>query len=210
NTQGSTTRRKTVVWRDGKEREVPWATKDLLTWAESVTVRTKDHPKVLCNFAEICPQMPVILRRAAINAASGAVRGHLTNHRIWAETDPAKRGKEPNLPDPQPNLTLYAGMYELDEAGLRKGSGRLKVFTAGRWRWIDLPVHMPPYALDLFARSEVEQARIAAERTEQNARMTAEGRELRSDTERERLRSLPGVWVAQSPTVIVKREGVFL
>ena len=202
--------KKTVRARKGGEHEVSWTGKDLLTWAERVSVRTEDHPTVLHDFSEVCPQMPVTLRRAALNAASGAVASHLTNHKQWEKASPATRGKEPGEPDPHPNLTLYGGMYHLDVERLRKGGCRLKVFADGRWRWTDVPLQMPPYALDLFTQSEAEQARIAAERAEQNARMIAEGREHRSGEERERLRATPGVWVAQSPTLVAKPEGLYL
>ncbi len=202
--------KKLVTSADGKEREVPWTSKDLLTWAERVTVPTRDHPTMLHDFGKVCPQMPVTLRRAAINAASGAVASHLTNHALWEKADPQRRGREPSLPDPHPHLTLYGGMYELEESELRKGLGRLKVLSGGRWRWIDLPLTLPPYALDLFAQSEAEQARIAATRAEQNARMAVERRDRRTDEERVSLRATPGVWVAQSPTLVAKPEGFYL
>ena len=202
--------KKRVTTQKGREREVSWTAKDLLGWAERVSVVTEDHPAVICDFAAVCPQMPVVLRRAAINAASGAVQSHLTNRETWAKADPAKRGREPRLPDPHPNLTLYDGMYDLGEARLRQGSCRLKVFSNGRWRWLDVPLLLPPYALDLFAQSEVEQARIAAERAEQNALMVAEKRERRTNEEKERLRATTGVWIAQSPTLIAKPDGLYL
>jgi hypothetical protein len=119
--------KKTVTTRKGGEREVSWTAKDRLTWAERMSVRTEDHPLVLRDFGEVCPQMPVTRRRAAINAASGAVASYLTNHKQWEKADPEKRGKEPKLPDPHPHLTLYGGMYDLGEARLRQGSCRLKL-----------------------------------------------------------------------------------
>ena len=202
--------KKTVVKRDGEERQVPWSSKDLLTWEERVTVPTERHPEVLYDVSAVFPQMPVTLRRAAINAASGAVQGYLTNRGLWEQADPKGRGKEPNPPAPHPNLTLYAGMYHLDTSCLRKGSCRLKVLAGGRWRWVDLPIGMPPYALDLFSESATELSRIAAERAEQNARMATEERERRSDEEHERLRLTPGVWLAQSPTLVAKGDDLYL
>ena len=202
--------KKTVLTPKGEQREIAWTAKDLLSWAERVSVRTEKHAKVLHDFATACPQMPVTLRRAAINAASGAVASYLTNHALWERAAPATRGREPGPPDPHPNLTLYGGMYHLDTGRLRKGLCRLKVFAGGRWRWIDAPLQMPPYALDLFASSGSEQARIAQERAAQNARMATEGRERRTDDERERLRPTPGIWVAQSPTPVPKPDGLYL
>jgi transposase len=202
--------KKIVTTRTGDKREVSWTAKDRLTWAERMSVRTEDHPLVLRDFGEVCPQMPVTRRRAAINAASGAVASYLANHKQWEKADPETRGKEPKPPDPHPHLTLYGGMYDLSEARLRQGSCRLKVFSNGRWRWRDVPVLLPPYALDLLAQSEREQARIAAERAEQNARMIAEKRARRTREEKKRLRATPGVWIAQSPTLIAPSDGLYL
>ena len=46
---------------------------ELLTWAESCTVETKDHPHpwVGWNFTEAFPEMPFVYRRSAIKDAIG-------------------------------------------------------------------------------------------------------------------------------------------
>ncbi len=158
----------------------------------------------------MCPQMPTVLRRAAINAARGAVKSFRTIHQAGDQADPLQRGHEPPLPDPHPFLTLYEGMVNLDTAGLRQGFLRLKVLEAGGWQWMAIPVALPPDALDLFLESEAEAERMTHERTDQHARMAREGRTQRTSDERERLCPTPGASVAQSPTLVRKPDGWFL
>ncbi len=201
---------KTVLNRQEASVTKPWTAQDLLTWAERWTVRTEAHPDLLRDFAAVCPQMPTVLRRAAINAAAGAVKSYRTTHQTWDQTDPRQRGKEPPMPEPHPFLLLYEGMITLTPAGLRRGFLRLKVLEAGGWRWMAVPVTLPPYALDLFRASEVEADRMTHERAEQHARMVCEERTRRTRDERERLRPTPGVAVAQSPTPVRKPDGWFL
>ncbi len=127
----------TKIGRNRKKELVakPWTAQDLLTWAERGTVRTKAHPVILREFAAVCPQMPTVLRRAAINAASGAVKSYRTIHQTWDQTDPLQRGHEPPLPDPHPFLTLYDGMVNLDTARAFCTS-RCWMRAAGRgWRF---------------------------------------------------------------------------
>ena len=47
---------KRVTTQEGREREVSWTAKDLLSWAERLSVKTEDHPEVLHNFAAVCPK----------------------------------------------------------------------------------------------------------------------------------------------------------
>ena len=54
---------------------------ELLTWAESNTVATCEHPHPLpaYNFSERFPEFPFIYRRSVIKDAIGKVRSHLSN-----------------------------------------------------------------------------------------------------------------------------------
>ena len=143
----------------GQQREVPWTALSAdLGGAEDCV-----YPRAPRS---VCPQMPVVLRRAAINAASGAVRSHRTNHTAWEVVDSKRRGKEPRLPEPHPPLVAYQGMYVFGGTGLRKGFCRLKLLEGGVWRWMNLPVRLPPYALELFARFRGRTGSRAAVRTE--------------------------------------------
>ena len=196
----------------GKTREVPWTGKDRLSWAESVTIPTEAHPKVApdLSFTVLCPGCPRDLRRAAIHAAMGAVQSYLSNLRRWEAANPTQRGERPGAPRPHPHLTAYGQMAQIHLADYRAGFVRMKVQAGGRWEWINLPVQAPPYLDSLLQESDRERERIAVARAEQNGRMAAEGREERTDEERQELRPTPGVWVAGSPTLIHKRDGWWL
>ena len=208
--------RRTVVLSSGpdacKTKEAAWTDKDRLTWAESVTVATPAHPSIVPerNFAATCPGAPRDLRRAAIHAAAGAVQSYLSNLHRWEKANPKRRSQPPKPPHPHPHLTAYGQMATVRLGDYRAGFVRLKVKVGTRWMWENLPVHAPPYLDNLLAESDRERERITTERAEQNRRMAAEGRTARTEAERRALRPAPGVWVAQSPTLIRKREGWWL
>ena len=209
--------RKTVVVPSGLEagqtKGVPWTDKDRLTWAESVTVATPTHPDIAPdrNFAATCPGAPRDLRRAAIHAAAGAVQSYLSNLRRWDAANPKRRGASPpKPPHPHPHLTAYGQMATVGLADYRAGFVRLKVKAGARWTWENFPVQAPPYLDGLLAESDRERERIATERSAQKRRMAAEGRKARTEAEWRSLRPTPGVWVAQSPTLIQRRDGWWL
>jgi transposase len=182
--------------------------KELLTWAESRTVPTGAHPHPLpgWNLEESLPGIPAEFRRAAINAAAGAVRSYLSNLRRWEKTDPKKRGKEPRPPRCRTNVTLYGGLCRIRMADFRQRFVRVKLYDGARWRWFNLPVDGPPFAAELFAASEAERERIKNTRRDQNRRLRAEGRKKRTDEEKRALRPAPAVWVAQSPLLVRKGD----
>lgn len=182
----------------------------LLTWAETHTVATADHPHPARDFGAVCPGMPVVLRRAAINGAAGAVRSYSTNLRAWEKAERERRGKQPQPPRPHPHLVAYAGTVALRMEDFRRGFVRLHLCDGSRWRWANIPVQAPPYAVDLFAQSEAEKRRIADVRAEQRHRMQAEGRKKRTKDERRALLPALGVWVASSPTLVRKRDSWWL
>ena len=184
--------------------------KRLLTWTEVHTVATACHPNPARDFGAVCPGMPVALRRAAINAAAGAVRSYLSNLRAWEKADSQRRGRQPKLPSPHPHLVAYGGTVSLRMEDFRRGFVRLHLFDGSRWRWANIPVQGPPYAADLFAQSEAEKQRIADVRAEQKHRMQVEGRKKRTKDERRALLPAPGVWVASSPSLVRKRDGWWL
>ncbi|MDA8064424.1 MAG: hypothetical protein M0031_02790 [Thermaerobacter sp.] len=199
-----------VVWRGkhaGEERRRPLTNQEILTWAERHTVVTRAHPDPSRDFGQVCPEAPTVLRRAAINHAAGAVRSYRSNLANREAANPKQRGKTPALPQPHPHLVTYDGLSSLRLENYRKGFLRLRLFNGKRWNWHNVPVQGPPYAPELFAQSQAERARIAAEREAQNARLRAEGRTERTKEEREALRPTVGVWVAQFPVLIPKKDG---
>jgi len=78
-----------------KFREKKINSNELLSWAESKTVSTQDHPTPLegWNFSERFPGMPVVYRRSVIKDAIGKVRSHLSNFKNWEDS-----GKEKGKP----------------------------------------------------------------------------------------------------------------
>ena len=58
---------------------------ELLTWAESNTVATCEHPHPLpaYNFSARFPELPFIYRRSVIKDAKGLVRSYLSNLANW-------------------------------------------------------------------------------------------------------------------------------
>ena len=196
----------------GKPQEDAWTEKERLTWAESVTISTPSHPNIAPDrdFDVACPGAPRDLRRAAIHAASGAVRGYLSNLRRWESTNPKRRGRKPKPPRPHPHLTAYAQMAQVHLGDYRQGFVRLKVKQGARWEWVNYPVQAPPYLDAMLQGSDQERERIIAERAEQKGKMAAEGRKKRTHEEGQALRPAPGVWGAQSPMLIHKRDGWWL
>ncbi len=196
--------------RTGKER--PLTAMDLLTWAEYNTVPTAAHHSTMegWNFSAVCPQAPTILRRAVINSATGAVRSYVSALSKWEKTNPEKRGREPQPPQPGQNMVFYTGLYQMRLEEFRDGNAQLKVFNGGKWCFKDFAVSGPPYALDLLDQSQAERERIAEERKTQNRRLLETGCKERTDGEKEALRPTIGVWVAQSPTLFHKEDGFWL
>ena len=196
----------------GRYKDAPWTNQDRLTWAESVTVATAAHPNIAPDrdFEAICPGCPTDLRRAAIHAASGTVQAHLSNLRRWEKAGPKRRGRQPKPPRPHPHLMAYGQMAEVRLGEYRRGFVRLKVKDGSRWEWANIPVQAPPYLDAMLQESDRERERIAAARAKQKQKMAAAGRKERTDKEREALRPVPGVWVAQCPTIIHKRDGWWL
>ena len=198
--------------RAGTTREVAWTEKDRLTWAESVTIATTAHPNIPPerNLEAVCPGCPTDLRRAAIHAASGAVQSYRSSLQRWEKASPQHRGRKPKPPRPHPHMTAYGGMAKVRLDDYREGFIRLKVKNGARWEWVNYPVQAPPYLGAMLRESDQEKDRITTIRAEQKQRMAAEGRKERTNQERQDLRPTPGRWVAQSPTVIQKRDGWWL
>lgn len=190
--------------KTGDEQEQPINAKELLTWAEKHIVVTPAHPEPFQNFADVCPQAPTVFRRAAINAASGAVKSYLTAGKNWEAADPHRRGKPPALPRPHPHPVAYAGLSTMRMKDFRNGFLRLNLWDGQTWAWHNIPVEGPDYAAELFAESEREIERIQQERAVQNQQLKAENRKKRTKEAQDLLRPQVGVWVAGSPVLIPK------
>jgi len=128
--------------KKGKWRERLLTSDELLSWAESLTVATADHPNPLpeWDFSLRFPGMPVVYRRSVIKDAIGRVRSYLSNLARW-ERSGKKRGK-PGRPGPANHPTLYAGALELEleELDHRDAFVRIKVYDGASWVWENYPV----------------------------------------------------------------------
>ncbi len=131
--------------QDRRERLI--SAHELLTWAELLTVETREHPAPLpeWNFSERFPDMPFVYRRAVIKDAIGKVRSYLSNLSNW-QASGKKKGK-PGLPGASNHPTLYAGAFSLELGALsqRDSFVRLKVYTGASWTWTNYPVTSSRY-----------------------------------------------------------------
>jgi putative transposase len=120
---------------------------ELLTWAESHTVSTKEHPDPATgwNFSERFPGMPVLYRRSVIKDVIGKVKAYLSNRSTWQRTG-KKKGK-PGVPGARNHPTLYESTWSLtlDQLDVRASFVRLKVYTGEGWRWANYPVKYSRY-----------------------------------------------------------------
>ncbi len=101
-------------------------------------------------------------------------------------------------------------MAEVHRGDARRGFVRLKVKDGARGEWANIPVEAPSYLDGMRQESDRERGRIAAARAEQKQKMAVAGRKERTDAERQAVRPAPGVWVAECPTIIHKRDGRWL
>ena len=137
------------------------------------------------------------------------MQSYLSNLGRWEKTDPKRRGRAPKPPRSRPHLTAHAQMAQVHLGDYRQGFVRLKVFTGRRLEWTNYPV-APPYFSRMLEESDLERARITALRAEQNRRLAAQGRRGRTEAEKRALQPTPGLWVAQSPTLVQKPDGWWL
>jgi putative transposase len=92
-------------------------TKEALTALETLTHATEKHPNPVMPLSAICPDLPAMLRRAAINAALGSAKSfysHLKRWRNRKEKAEAK-GKKSQLVHPchrAPGTNLFPSMPE--------------------------------------------------------------------------------------------------
>jgi hypothetical protein len=134
-----------------EERERLSKPNELLTWAEALTVATRDHPHPLpsYNFSERFPDFPFIYRRSVIKDAIGKARAYLSNLANWNASG-AKKG-QPGPPSASNYPTLYDEAFSLDLEVVdvrptpRTCFARLKVYTGTSWEWHPYPVRLSRY-----------------------------------------------------------------
>lgn len=137
--------------KEQKEKGRKINNKEILSWSESLTLKTKENSIVLVgyDFKSKFPDMPRDFRRSAINDSIGRVRSHLSNYKNWKASGKTK-GK-PGLPKAVNYPTLYKEVYDLD---LEKGFISLKVFDGSNWKWINYPIKNNRWLINRLSESE--------------------------------------------------------
>lgn len=116
-----------------------------LTALERLTHTTRKNPYPVVPLSAIAKDCPVLLRRAAINAALGAARSFQSHLARWqqrkekAEEKARRKGRRccfherPSVPPRQwhKSVVLYQGMWRM----LGDGAVLLKVWTGQAWIW---------------------------------------------------------------------------
>jgi transposase len=140
-------------------RERPISANELLTWAETCTVETREHPQPWegWNFSECFPAMPFVYRRSVIKDAIGKVRSYLSNVASWKQS--GKKKGRPGLPGARDHPTLYQGTcsLELASSDLRARFVQIKVYDGQGWRWVNYPVKCSRYLQQRLSEEAWEQ-----------------------------------------------------
>jgi hypothetical protein len=141
-------------------RERPISAHELLTWAETCTVVTHEHPEPWegWNFTERFADMPFIYRRSVIKDAIGKVRSYLSHRATW-ETSGQKKGK-PGLPGARDHPTLYQGTCSL-ELGSSDLHGRF--VQRKRLRWTGMALDELPGEVQPLLPAALERKDVGAE-----------------------------------------------
>ena len=131
----------------GEVREATISADRLLTWAESQTVATREHPHPdpSWNFSARFPDLPWEYRRAVIKDCIGKAKTYLRAQAAWMHSG-KKRGK-PGQPTPTNHPTLYSGVFsfQLDQVDFHNSFVKLRVYTGTRWGWVNYPVQENRY-----------------------------------------------------------------
>ena len=195
--------------KDGTLSERPWTAQELLTFAEQHTLDTLAHPDPLQPLRDVLPSartMPVSLRRAAINHASGKVKAWDALVKRWASQK--KSGRCPQLGAPHEPLTFYANLVAYPDFDLLAQHAMRHTFIAvtlwhdQRWESVPLPVTLYEKARPALAASQCEQARIRD--VTAHLRATKGDRKHWEAADKEAVR--PQTWCAQSFTLYSRSD----
>ncbi len=112
--------------------------KPRFNFAERLVHSTKDNAAKY-DFDGRFVKMPSYLRRAAIQAALGAVSSYRSNHRNWEAG--GKKGAEPKLALDRNSMPVFYNK-EMYKPGDEPGAAWLKLFRNSDWVWVK--VHLRP------------------------------------------------------------------
>ena len=115
---------------------LPLRSKERCSLMEHLCLETKDNPSPKYSFNERFYKMPTYLRRAAINAATGAYSSYWSLLENW-EADP--KGSKPTL---QRQRNMMPVLYNKGSF-LRTGetTARIKIFHQNDWVWLDVDLN---------------------------------------------------------------------
>jgi IS605 OrfB family transposase len=111
---------------------------------EKLTHATAEHPNPIMPLAEVAPDVPAMLRRAAINAALGSAKSFYTSLSKWRtrKEQAEAKGKKYTVRPPVPprnwnrSTTFYAGMRN----DCQGSSVLLKLWTGTSFAWVKVGV----------------------------------------------------------------------
>ena len=107
-----------------------------LSTIEKLSLISKARPEVKYNFNEKFYKMPVYLRRAAINAATGAYSSYYLNLQNWIKD---KQGKQPTL---QLDRNVMPTLYNTKTfVRTNDETARIKIFHNNDWVWLDVKLN---------------------------------------------------------------------
>ena len=198
-----------TIKKNGEHAERHWTNQELLTFAETHTLFTTTHPDPFMPLMDILPEaegLPTGLRRAAINHASGKVKGWYTVHKQWNQSE--RKGGEPQLGQPNEPVTFYADMVDypdfdlLPQATVQHAFVAVKLWYEGRWRKVPLPIILPKTMHDTLRAGQIEARRI----TEARKQIIASKVPQERWTNEEKALIRPRVWVALSLCLYAKPD----
>jgi IS605 OrfB family transposase len=116
------------------------SSKNALAALERLTHGTKKNPHPVMPLRDVADNVPVVFRRAAINAALGTARSFQSNLARWrrAKEKAESKGRSFHQHPPVPprrwnkSVTLYAGMWKQRT----NGHITLKLWDGQTWRWV--------------------------------------------------------------------------
>lgn len=105
---------------------------DRFVYAENLVHSTKNN-NAKYDFDKLFYKFPSYLRRAAINAAIGAISSYITNYQNW---EASQVGKPPRLQVDRNVLPVFynVSMHTVDEAGTHY----IKLYQNNDWVWVPL------------------------------------------------------------------------
>jgi putative transposase len=117
---------------------------DAMRALEQLTHATDQHPNPVMPLSTICPDLPAMFRRAAINAALGSAKSFYGNLKRWRTRKEKAEAKGKPFTDRPPvpprtwkkSVPFYAGVWRQRT----DNSIVLKVWTGASWSWVKVRI----------------------------------------------------------------------